>query len=102
MANPFSARRKELFEMIAYFKKLGKKVVFYSKEDPINYEKFVDIAAQCDYIFTTAVEKVKDYKRDCNNENVFVLEFGVNPLYHHPIGMRNIRSVKKSFLQAHG
>ncbi len=97
VANPFSARRKQLFEMIAYFKKLGKKVVFYSKEDPINYEKFVDIADQCDYIFTTAVEKVKDYKKDCNNENVFVLEFGVNPLYHHPIGMRKYPKRKEVF-----
>src|SRR5699024_11329697 len=26
------------------------------------------------------------YKRDTNNENVYTLEFGVNPLYHNPIG----------------
>ncbi len=97
LANPFSARRKELFEMIAFFKKLGKKVVFYSKEDPVNYEKFVDIATQCDYIFTTAIEKVEDYKRECNNENVFVLEFGVNPLYHHPIGMKKYPKRKEVF-----
>lgn len=97
VANPFSAVRKQLFEMIAYFKKLGKKVVFYSKEDPINYEKFVDIASKCDYIFTTAVEKVADYKKECNNENVFVLEFGVNPLYHHPIGMRKFPKRKEVF-----
>lgn len=97
VANPFSAVRKQLFEMIAYFKKLGKKVVFYSKEDPISYEKFVDIADKCDYIFTTAVEKVKDYKKDCKNENVFVLEFGVNPLYHNPIGMRKFQKRKDIF-----
>lgn len=97
VANPFSAVRKQLFEMIAYFKKLGKKVVFYSKEDPISYEKFVDIADKCDYIFTTAVEKVNDYKKDCKNENVFVLEFGVNPLYHNPIGMKKFQKRKDIF-----
>lgn len=93
LGNPkISKVRKDIFQVIDFFKKQGVKIVFYSKEDPTNYEYFVDIAQKCDYIFTTAAEKVDDYKRDCNNNNVFVLEFGVNPVYNNPIG---ITSVKK-------
>src|SRR5699024_7036427 len=89
MGNPnISKVRKAIFEMIDFFRSDGVKIVFYSKEDPTNYDFFVDVAQQCDYIFTTAKEKVEDYKKDCQNNNVFVLEFGVNPIYNNPIGIQ--------------
>jgi glycosyltransferase involved in cell wall biosynthesis len=92
LGNPkISKIRKDIFQVIDFFKKQGVKIVFYSKEDPTNYEYFVDIAQRCDYIFTTAAEKVEDYKRDCKNNNVFVLEFGVNPIYNNPIGITSIQ-----------
>lgn len=97
LANDASNRRKELYEMIEYFKSIGKKTVFYSKEDPVNYEKFVNIAKKCDYIFTTAEEIIPRYKEECNNENVFVLEFGVNPLFHNPIGFRDTQKFRDVF-----
>ncbi|MBN8193756.1 glycosyltransferase [Bacillus sp. NTK074B] len=89
LANPKNTKlRQELFHLMQEFRQKGAKIVFYSKEDPVNYDRFIDIAKECDYIFTTAAEKVEDYKVDCQNENVHVLEFGVNPLYHNPIGTR--------------
>lgn len=88
LANPRNSKiRNDLNDIISYYRKQGVKIVFYSKEDPPNYDKYVDIAKQCDYIFTTAVEKVQDYKKDCDNDKVYVLEFGVNPIYNNPIGM---------------
>src|SRR5690606_11613819 len=54
MANPDSKVRSDLINLIEDFKRQGIKVVFYSKEDPTNYEKFIGIAKHCDYIFTTA------------------------------------------------
>lgn len=93
LGNPNNTKlRSELYNIINYFRKQGVKIVFYSKEDPPNYERFLDIAKNCDYIFTTALEKVEDYKKDCKNDNVFVLEFGVNPIYNNPIGM-NIKNI---------
>lgn len=80
--------REELFKITQKFKESGAKIVFYSKEDPVNYDKFIDIAKKCDYIFTTAQEVIEDYKVDCNNERVYVLEFGINPCYHNPIGFK--------------
>ncbi len=88
VANEKSTKRKELYKIINFFKKNKVKTVFYSKEDPVNYEKFIGIAKKCDYVFTTAEEKVESYKAACKHDKVFVLEFGVNPLYHNPIGTR--------------
>lgn len=77
-----------IYEAIRYFKEKGKKVVFYSKEDPPNYQFFLPLAKQCDIIFTSAIEKIEAYKRDCNNNRVYLMKFGVNPVYHNPIGCR--------------
>ncbi|RDW22217.1 glycosyl transferase family 2 [Oceanobacillus arenosus] len=88
--NPNNVKvRNDLFDLINFFRNQGVKIVFYSKEDPTNYHRFVDIAKRCDYIFTTAIEKIADYKNDCNNDQVFPLEFSVNPIYNNPIGINN-------------
>ncbi len=89
MGTANTENNEKIHEVINAFKALGKTVVFYSKEDPPNYEHFLPIAQQCDIIFTTCAEKVDDYKRDCKNENVHTLEFCINPEFHNPIGMRN-------------
>jgi len=68
-------------------KKLNIKVIFYSKEDPPNYNYFYNIAEKCDYIFTSSIECVQKYKVELNNEKCFELPFSVNPLLYNPIGM---------------
>ncbi|EJQ88223.1 hypothetical protein IGW_04902 [Bacillus cereus ISP3191] len=96
LGNPKSRKRREqLFEIIKVYKEKGVKVVFYSKEDPVNYERFIEIAQNCDYIFTTAEEVVVNYKKDCGNENVNILSFGVNPIYHNPVGIKKFTKQKE-------
>lgn len=80
--------RNKLFDIIDYYKKQGKKVVFYSKEDPSNYYVFLDIARSCDYIFTTAEECVEHYQEDTGISKVAVLDFSINPIQFNPIGMQ--------------
>lgn len=80
--------RKQLFSVIDYYKSLGKKIVYYSKEDPSNYYVFLDIAKRCDYIFTTAEECIEHYRKDTNVKEINVLKFGVNPIIHNPIGIQ--------------
>lgn len=86
--------RNELFEIIDFYQSKGIKTVFYSKEDPVNYEIFIEIAKKCEYIFTTAAEKIDSYKKECQHANVFLLPFGVNPLLHNPIGFRKFPKEK--------
>lgn len=69
----------------------GIKTVFQTIEDPSNYENFLPIAKKFDYIFTSAIEKIQDYQRDCDNQNVDYLEYGFNPAINNPIGLyRNV------------
>ncbi|MDR0123762.1 glycosyltransferase [Bacillus zhangzhouensis] len=81
--------RNEIKAIIQFYKSKNIPVIFYSKEDPVNYEYYVDLAQQADHIFTTCSEKLQDYKKDCPNATSYnTLEFAVNPLYHNPIGTR--------------
>lgn len=96
LGNPNIKRhREDLYEILDFYRKQGTKIVFYSKEDPVNYDVFIAIAKNCDHVFTTAVEKIEDYKQDCNHENVHLLEFGINPLYHNPIGVKKHQKLKE-------
>ena len=89
MATPDTENNERIQTVIETYKKAGKTVVFYNKEDPVNYEHFLFIAKKCDVIFTSCVEKVEDYKKDCDNNEVYVMEFCINPVFHNPIGMCN-------------
>src|SRR5699024_10917105 len=78
-ANPQSTKRKTILNMIEIYKKNNVPVIFYSKEDPVNYDIFKDIAKECDLIFTSAEEMIDEYRKYCRNEKVYSLQFGVNP-----------------------
>lgn len=74
-------------EIIPLAKKCNVKVCFYSKEDPPNFGLFISIAEKCDVIFTSAEEKVNDYRKRVGEDiPVEVLQFGVNFKFHNPLG----------------
>ena len=79
-------KRKIVYSMIDECKKKHIPVVFYSKEDPPNYERFVGIAQHSDYVFTSCEEVIPRYVKDCGHERVFAMRFGINPVVHNPIG----------------
>jgi SAM-dependent methyltransferase len=79
-------KRNELFQIFEYAKSQNVKVVFQSKEDPSHYKEFLPIAEKTDYIFTTDTNMLPKYKNDTGNKDVYLLEFGINPILHNPIG----------------
>ena len=81
-------KRKIVYAMIAECRKRHIPVVFYSKEDPPNYDRFIGIAKHCDYIFTSCAEVIPKYVKDCGHERVFPMRFGINPIEHNPIGSK--------------
>ncbi|WP_088368991.1 glycosyltransferase [Mammaliicoccus fleurettii] len=89
LASVNSEKRRMLIEGIQKAKNLNIPIVFYSKEDPVNFHLYKDIATECDIILTSAEEVVNDYKEYCQNDNVHVLQFGINPHYHNPVGSRS-------------
>ncbi len=76
---------QDLLKAISVAKSKGLPIMFWNKEDPMHYEKFLPIAEKCDIVFTTDVNKVDDYKKDLNNNNVYTLPFAANPYICNPM-----------------
>src|SRR5699024_3134007 len=87
-AHPNNEKRDEMIDLAEKYNQLNIPTVFYSKEDPVNYHLFKSLAEHCKYIFTTALEVVEKYREDTGNDHVSVLQFGVNPYIHNPVGSR--------------
>lgn len=82
-------KRQIVLSLIEKCHEKGIEVIFYSKEDPPNYEMFLTYAKKSDYIFTSAKECIPYYQKDCENDKVYSISFGVNPQIHNPIGFRS-------------
>ena len=87
--NPQNEKRILLSQVITGYRTHGAKVVFYSKEYNGDYKAFLELAKLCDYIFTAAAKRVKDYQTACEHDRVYPLRFGVNPNRHNPVGFKN-------------
>jgi glycosyltransferase involved in cell wall biosynthesis len=61
-------------------------VLFWNKEDPMHYDKFLPIAKYADVIFTTDSNKVSDYKRDVPSAGVYAVPFAAQQNICNPAG----------------
>lgn len=69
-------------------KRQGAVTIFQSIEDPSNFENFLPLARQCDFVFTSDSDSIERYKAELGHDAVFYGEYGVNPLLHNPVGCR--------------
>lgn len=84
----YREKPKQAFEQILQHCKHNHiKTIFQTIEDPSNYENFLPLAQQFDYVFTSAIEKIPDYVSACGHKNVFYGEYGFNQLLNNPIGI---------------
>ena len=83
--------KKSFEDILKICKHKNIKTAFQSIEDPSNYEYFLPLAKQFDYVFTSDSEKIDDYIKDCGHQNVFYAEFGANPMFNNPIGLKKYK-----------
>ena len=62
--------------------------VFWNKEDPPNYDRFIATAALFDHVFTVDANRIQDYRRDLGHDRVGLLPFAAQPRIHNPV-LRN-------------
>ncbi|MCG8407000.1 MAG: methyltransferase domain-containing protein [Phycisphaerales bacterium] len=59
--------------------------VFYNKEDPPNFEFFIEAAKLFDFIFTSDANCIPDYRERVGHDRVFALPFAAQPRVHNPV-----------------
>lgn len=87
----------ELSDAIAWCKERNIPTVFWNKEDPPNFDRFVARAAEFDHIFTTDQNCIPRYKESCPGaKTIEALPFAAQPAIHNPI-MEHHRKEKTFF-----
>lgn len=59
--------------------------VFWNKEDPVNFDTFIDTAKTFDHVFTTDVDCVARYEKFVGQGNAHVMMFAAQSSLHNPI-----------------
>jgi len=75
---------KKLDILVNKFKSQNKKTIFYNKEDPFGFDKFLNSAMIFDIIITTDNKCVDKYKSYDKNKKVYAFPFTINPIVHNP------------------
>jgi len=79
-------RDNPLRAVVDHCRSRGIPTVFWNKEDPPNFEGFIDAAAQFDYVFTTDANCIPRYRERLGHERIAPLPFAAQPAIHNPIG----------------
>ncbi|MEY8569699.1 glycosyltransferase [Brevibacterium linens] len=85
-----------LEKILAYASAFRKPTIFQSIEDPSNFEYFLPIAQQFDFVFTSDSDCVNEYREALGHERVAYLEYGANPILNNPIGSYR-HTINKAF-----
>jgi len=74
-------------EIVAWCRERGIPTVFYNKEDPSNFDVFIDAARLFDFVFTSDANCVDDYRKLLGHERIFALPFAAQPSIHNPLAV---------------
>lgn len=82
---PDLVRHYAIPDIIAWCRAHDVPTVFYNKEDPPNFDVFIDAAREFDYVFTSDANCIEDYRECVGHERVYALPFAAQPRIHNPV-----------------
>ncbi len=97
VANLHLYKDNTILSIIRYCNENNIPTVFWAKEDPCDFNIFIEAAKNFDYIFTTDLDSVPEYKKIVNHDNIFVLPFAAQPYLHNPIDKDKYKRGKVAF-----
>ena len=80
-----TAAGDQLKQLLSFCKEEGVKTIFWNKEDPTNFESFIDVAKLFDNIPMSDSGCIDKYVAESGHENVWALPFAAQPIIHNPI-----------------
>lgn len=78
------ANAQALLDLIPRVKKKKMPLVFWNKEDPMHFDRYLPIAKQANIIFTTDSNKVEDYRREVPDADVYAVPFAAQQRICNP------------------
>jgi spore maturation protein CgeB len=59
--------------------------IFWNKEDPVHFERFIEKAGYLDYVFTSDSDCIPKYQKRLGHDRISPLPFAAQPTIHNPI-----------------
>jgi spore maturation protein CgeB/SAM-dependent methyltransferase len=75
----------ELDDLIKYCRSKNIPTVFWNKEDPVHFDRFIKSASLFDYVFTTDSDCVPRYRENLQHDRISALPFAAQATLHHPV-----------------
>lgn len=75
----------ELLELLEFCEENKIPSVFWNKEDPVHYDRFINTAKKFNHIFTTDINTIDEYRKSTGHSNIYPLQFAAQPLYNNPL-----------------
>jgi len=88
---------RQLDRLLDVCRSRGIPTLFWNKEDPLHFDKFIDAAQLFDVVFTTDLDAVPRYKERLGHKRIFALPFAAQPFLCNPVGREAIRDERAFF-----
>jgi len=75
----------ELAELLQWAKQHDIPSVFWNKEDPVHFDRFIERAKLFSHVCTTDADCIPKYRELVGHDRVFALPFAAQPAIHNPI-----------------
>ena len=73
-----------LRDLLQYCREHDISTVFWNKEDPPNFEFFIDAAKEFDIVFTSDADCIPRYREMCGHDRIYPMPFAAQPRLHNP------------------
>ena len=90
-----------LLEVLQLLKNKGIPIVFWNKEDPMHYERFLPIAKHADIVLTTDSNRIPFYEKDLPNTKIGLMPFAAEISICNPMGRFRIEQGSICFAGAY-
>jgi spore maturation protein CgeB len=84
---PDRIRRYVLPDLVTWCKRHAVPTVFYNKEDPPNFEFFIEAAKLFDYVITSDADCLGHYHSRLGHERVLAMPFAAQPRLNNPVSV---------------
>jgi SAM-dependent methyltransferase/spore maturation protein CgeB len=97
MMSAAGAPKQPVRDLVAWCKEQGIPTVFWNKEDPPNFDRFIETAKLFDQVFTVDSDCIPRYVEAVGHDRVALLPFGAQPRIHNPVAVPGGRKHEVAF-----
>jgi spore maturation protein CgeB len=97
MMSAAGAPKQPVRDLLAWCRAHGIPTVFWNKEDPPNFDRFIETAKLFDRVFTVDADCIPRYVEALGHDRVELLPFGAQPRIHNPVSVLGGRRHEVAF-----